>query len=72
MLTIAPVATITSANPTIIEGQDLSQTATVSDPDTNDMHTFNWDLDGDGMYDDAMGANPTITWATLQALTPSN
>ena len=33
-----------------------------------DRLTINWDLDNDGQFDDANGANPTVLWATLQNL----
>ena len=29
---------------------------------------FAWDLDNDGEFDDATGANPTIAWSTLDTL----
>lgn len=33
-----------------------------------DRLTINWDLDNDGQFDDANGANPTVLWAALQNL----
>ncbi len=30
--------------------------------------TFSWDVNGDGIYGDVTGQNPTLTWAQLQAL----
>ncbi|MCP4712273.1 MAG: PKD domain-containing protein [Planctomycetes bacterium] len=58
----------------IDEGEDLVLDATATtDPDANDVLTFEWDLDDDGYYDDAVGINPTLDWATVEALAlPSN
>ncbi len=30
--------------------------------------TYTWDVNGDGIFGDATGVNPTLTWAQLQAL----
>jgi hypothetical protein len=30
--------------------------------------TFTWDLNNDGTYGDAVGANPTVSWSTLESL----
>jgi hypothetical protein len=51
----------------VAEGSSLTVHATGTDPD-NDPLTFSWDLNGDGIYGDATGANPTLTWAQLVAL----
>ena len=42
------------------EGQDVGLAATVNDSGGG-PHSFAWDLDADGQYDDALGANPTFT-----------
>src|SRR5204862_7952502 len=49
---------------TVTEGASL--TLAGSAPGTG--VSFAWDLDDDGAFDDAVGATPTITWSTLQAL----
>ncbi|MBX3415297.1 MAG: hypothetical protein KF708_21610 [Pirellulales bacterium] len=33
-----------------------------------DPLTYTWDLNDDGVFDDALGPNPTLSWAELQAL----
>ncbi len=35
-----------------------------SDPDPGDVLAYAWDLDGDGQFDDATGAQPSWTYAT--------
>jgi hypothetical protein len=42
------------------EGQDVGLAATVTDSGGG-PHSFAWDLDADGQYDDAFGANSTFT-----------
>ena len=38
-----------------------------SDPESDTL-TYSWDLNDDGLFDDATGANPTLTWAHLESL----
>ena len=45
-------------------GVTLDGTASTAGPTA----TFEWDLDGDGQFDDATGANPTVTASTLASL----
>ncbi len=61
--------TLPSADPggpyRILEGKRLElNSGSSSDPD-GDSLTFRWDLDGDGDYDDASGAEPIIAWSDL-------
>jgi ELWxxDGT repeat protein len=52
----------------INEGDDLPLNASLSwDPD-GDPLTFFWDVNGDGIFGDATGDQPTLTWAELNAL----
>jgi hypothetical protein len=63
-----PPASVVPGGPyTINEGDSLTLTTSAVDPD-HDPLTFSWDINGDGMFGDATGANPTLTWAQLVAL----
>jgi hypothetical protein len=56
---------------TIEAGQDLRlSSAGSTDPNPGDIPylQYSWDLDGDGNFDDAFGANPTVSWDQLEAL----
>ena len=63
----APVA---DAGPpqAIAEGDSLTLNASGSVDSNGDSLTYAWDIDNDGMFDDASGVNPTLTWAQLQTL----
>lgn len=52
---------------TIVEGATLALTANVRDPE-NDRLTYSWDINGDGKFGDSTSANPSLTWANLEAL----
>lgn len=63
--------TVSAGGPySISEGQDLTLSATGSDVDVGQTATltYAWDLDNDGQFDDATGANPTVAWSTLNTL----
>jgi hypothetical protein len=50
-----------------VVGNPVVFTATATDPE-GDPLTFSWDLNGDGVYDDALGAKATLTALQLQSL----
>ena len=53
----------------INEGGSLSLNGSgSSDPDPLDTLTYSWDVNGDGVFGDASGVSPTLTWSQLQAL----
>jgi hypothetical protein len=51
----------------VAEGSSLTLHGSGTDAD-NDPLTFSWDLNNDGVFGDATGASPTLTWAQLVAL----
>ncbi len=52
----------------ITEGENIILNATGSSDPGNDPLTYLWDLDDDGVYDDAAGSQPLVPWAALKAL----
>jgi hypothetical protein len=53
----------------ITEGQSLALSGSGSDPaGAADPLTYSWDINGDGIFGDALGAAPIVPWATLASL----
>ncbi len=52
----------------VAEGSSLALSGYGTDPDFGQTLTYTWDVNGDGIYGDATGATPTLTWSQLQAL----
>ena len=50
----------------MVEGQGLHLDASASHDVDNDPLTYSWDLNGDGVFGDATGVAPTLTWAQLE------
>ncbi|MFO0947020.1 MAG: PKD domain-containing protein [Planctomycetota bacterium] len=56
----------------IQEGSGLTLQGAGSDPGSAATLSYSWDINGDGVFGDASGANPTVTWAQLVALGITN
>ncbi|WP_422923846.1 PKD domain-containing protein [Singulisphaera sp. PoT] len=66
-----PVPVANAGGPYLIhEGDSLNLDANATTDANQPSSTlkYEWDLNGDGIYTDAIGSNPTLTWAQLQAL----
>lgn len=59
-----PVAAFNFAPTTPLLGETIVLISTSSDPD-GPIASLQWDLDGDGAFDDASGSSTTVTFATL-------
>ena len=68
---VAPVAN--AGGPYAIqEGENLTVTAAGSTDADGDTLTYSWDINGDGIFGDATGVNPTLTKAQLNSLGINN
>src|SRR6185369_3523198 len=50
----------------IDEGSPLSLNASTSTDPNGGSLIYSWDLNGDGLFDDASGVTPTLTWEQLK------
>jgi hypothetical protein len=69
----APIADAGAAQ-SIIVGQSVSLNGSASfEPDAgcgDSITQYSWDLNNNGLFGDVLGANPTVSWATLASLSP--
>src|SRR5262249_32147300 len=64
----APPTNGSAGGPYAIDaGNSLALNGSAVDPD-GDTLSYSWDVNGDGTYGDVTGANPTLSWAQLNAL----
>src|SRR5262249_45693761 len=72
-LTITDRAPVANAGGpyTVAEGGSVTFNASGSTDPDGDPLTYSWDLNGDGVFGDATGVSPTLTWAQLNALSPA-
>lgn len=52
----------------VAAGGSLTLHGTGSDPNPNDVLTYRWDLNEDGLFGDATGPEPALSWAQLESL----
>ncbi len=64
VLNVAPEITTISADQRVAIGAPVALQAAASDRGILDVLIYQWDLDGDGQYDDFTGASGTTSYAT--------
>ena len=71
-VSVAPVAPVADAGgPYVIsEGSAVTLNATQSSDPNGDPLSFAWDLNGDGIFGDALGVEPTVDWQELTSISP--
>jgi|GEM_PF-3507913 len=66
IVNLAPV--VTAGGPyAVVEGSNVLLAGTASDPGGDTM-SLGWDLNADGVFTDALGATPTVSWSALASL----
>lgn len=69
VLLLAPPPTANAGGPyTIHEGQSLTLNASASSSPLGLALSYSWDVNGDGVFGDATGIQPTLTWSQLVTL----
>jgi hypothetical protein len=63
VLNVAPTITNLTQNLTISEGSWFDFAAEAIDPGINDILSFDWDMDGDGIFDDFIGQSGRWSYA---------
>ena len=61
-----PIASFTATPNPVDPGQNVTLDATESVDPTDAITSYEWDLDGDGQFDDATGVTTTASWASPQ------
>ncbi len=66
-----PPPTADAGGPYLIqEGDSLTVQSTTTDFAPDAVLTYQWDINGDGVFGDTTGANPMLTWSQLDVLLP--
>lgn len=61
---VAPTITELNGPLQVVEGELFNLNALATDPGVNDLLTYRWDLNGDGVFDDATGRNAQWRFAS--------
>lgn len=65
VLNVAPTITALTQDLTLNPGAIFDFTAAATDPGINDVLTYNWDLNGDGLFDDFTGTSGQWSFADI-------